>query len=120
MAMTMAYLMQQNSGESRKAENAYTEWPRPTVITAPEACEMDQSFIQKTIPHDPFVVSDLDGLNLNIVVPQTNHAQDLPVFVYIHGGGFGVGSNSWPQLDISRFVEFSAKLGSPVIGVAIK
>ena len=83
------------------------------------------SFIQKTLQHDPFVVSDFDGLNPNVVVPLSTYSSidagaHLQVFVYIHGGGFAIGSNAWPQLDLERFVEFSAKIGSPVIGVAIK
>lgn len=83
------------------------------------------SFIQQTLPYDHLVVSDLDGLNLNVVIPRANHGSidteaALPVFIYIHGGGFAIGSSAWPQLDLARFVEFSAKIGSPVIGVSIK
>jgi carboxylesterase type B len=44
----------------------------------------------------------------------------MPVFVFIHGGGFSIGANSWPQYDPVRLVELSIEKGSPVIGINIK
>lgn len=44
----------------------------------------------------------------------------LPVVVFIHGGGFEIGSNSWPQYDFRRIVELSVARRQPVIGVNIK
>jgi len=80
---------------------------------------MEQSLIQHGLPHEEFSISDTDGLNLNISVPSA--AQDkLPVFVFIHGGGFSTGSNSWPQYDFARIVKLSAEKGLPVIGINIK
>lgn len=39
-------------------------------------------------------MSDIDGLNLNISVPAVAGGLDadskLPVFVFIHGGGYGI------------------------------
>ena len=96
------------------------------VASNPEACGFEQQgLIQHTLPFEPFKVSDIDGLNLSVSVPcrdGENIKPDaaLPVFVFIHGGGFGIGSHSWPQVDLARFVKLSAEKGSPVIGVGIK
>ncbi|KEF60618.1 uncharacterized protein A1O9_02179 [Exophiala aquamarina CBS 119918] len=73
--------------------------------------------MQNTLPHGDFDISDLDGLHLNITVP--SGAKGLPVLVFIHGGGFTVGSNAWPQYDQSRLVKLSIDLGMPFIGVSV-
>ncbi|XPS93390.1 hypothetical protein M3J09_002747 [Ascochyta lentis] len=69
------------------------------------------------------MMNELDCLHLSITIPKSaseaGHAKALPVFVWVHGGGFGIGSNSWPQYDLRRFVERSATLGKPVIGVSM-
>ena len=95
------------------------------VASNPEACGFEHQLIQHSLPHESFQVSDVDGLNLNITVPYSDAGSikteaALPVFVYIHGGGFGIGSGSWPQYDLARFVRLSADKGQPVIGVTIK
>lgn len=86
------------------------------------ACDMDLHVFQKTLPHEEFEISDLDGLHLNVTVPkQSSRPQSgLPVLVFIHGGGFILGSNAWPQYDMARLVKSSANLGMPIIGVSIK
>lgn len=89
------------------------------MVSPPQACDIEQSIIQHTIPHEEFSASDIDGLNLNLSVPIGRHI-NLPVFVFIHGGGFGLGSNSWPQYDLARIVKLSAERGMPVVGVNIK
>ena len=104
---------------------ALTQRSRPTVVSNPEACGFEHQLIQHSLPHEPFQVSDTDGLNLNISVPSSDAEgikpeAALPVFVYIHGGGFGIGSNSWPQYDLARLVRLSAEKGKPVVGVSIK
>jgi len=75
--------------------------------------------IQKSLPHDSFSSSATDCLNLNVCVPE-NSKGPLPVFVYLHGGGFAIGSNAWPQYDLARIVKYSEEIGKPVIGVQIK
>ena len=95
------------------------------VISDPNACDFEQMLIQHMLPHEQFEVSGIDGLNLNIAVPCEKdgsiHAETkLPVFVYIHGGGFGIGGNCWPQYDLARLVRLSAEKGSPIIGVTMK
>lgn len=71
-------------------------------------------------------MNELECLHLNIVVPNSTLEQKrnggrkgLPVFVWVHGGGLSMGSNSWPQYDLTRFVEQSIESGKPIIGVSI-
>ncbi|KAI4596293.1 hypothetical protein KJ359_005422 [Pestalotiopsis sp. 9143b] len=85
---------------------------------------MEFSFIQHTLPKPEFPgASDVDGLNLVVTVPSSEGAQTkhepLPVLVFIHGGGYAIGGNSWPQYDFSRLVRLAAELGKPIIGVNI-
>jgi carboxylesterase type B len=82
-------------------------------------------FIQKSLPKPDLTISELDGLNLNITVPLIQEQlptpeHKLPVFVFIHGGAFAIGSNSWPQWDHARIVKLSAEIGQPAIGIGIK
>ncbi|KAK6532155.1 hypothetical protein TWF694_003315 [Orbilia ellipsospora] len=59
------------------------------------------------------------GLNVVVTVPNDiKKDQMLPVVVWIHGGYWVVGGNSWPQYDLQNFVDLSVKIGKPVIGVA--
>lgn len=86
---------------------------------------MEFGLIQHTLPVPDFSISELDGLHLNITIPLIEKkipdpSRKLPVFVFVHGGGYSVGSNSWPQYSQARLVELSASLGLPVIGVGIK
>jgi len=67
-------------------------------------------------------VDELECCNLIVTLPDSCEKIEegsLPVFVWVHGGGFTVGSNSWPQYDLTKFVETSVKIGKPVIGVSI-
>ncbi|KPM40140.1 hypothetical protein AK830_g6442 [Neonectria ditissima] len=96
----------------------------PQVISPPEGVDIEFGFIQRSLPKPDFPgVSDLDGLSLNITVPgQANtisSTNNLPVLVFIHGGGFSIGANWWPQYDFVRLVKLSADLGSPIIGISI-
>lgn len=71
---------------------------------------------------DAVQMSDVDGLNLNIYVPTEGiiAASDLPVFAFIHGGGFNGGSSSFPSYDMTRFIRLSMAKGMPVIAVSLK
>ncbi|KAF2442234.1 alpha/beta-hydrolase [Karstenula rhodostoma CBS 690.94] len=69
-------------------------------------------------------MDEFSCLQVNVTVPQTHlekaaQGEQLPVFVWVHGGGLSFGSNNWPQYDLTRFVERSVEIGKPVIGVAI-
>jgi carboxylesterase type B len=93
--------------------------PRAPAI---DGCQFEQSIlIQQEIgvPETPNM-SGTECLNLNITVPTTKSDEALPVLVFIHGGGFIMGSNHWPQYDMARLVKLSAELGMPIIGVNIK
>jgi carboxylesterase type B len=67
-------------------------------------------------------MSDVEGLNLNIYAPTEGVTADsnLPVFAFIHGGGFNGGSSSFPPYDMTRFIRLSIRNGMPVIGVSLK
>ncbi|KAK6063704.1 carboxylesterase [Seiridium cupressi] len=90
----------------------------PASTHPPVGCDMELSLIQKSLPHDPITTSAADCLNLNVVVPEKRNAS-LPVFVFIHGGGFRIGANSWPQSDLAKFVKLSQDINKPVVGVNI-
>lgn len=82
-------------------------------------CDMEQGLIQKSLPHGAFSSSETECLNLTIHVPEGSH-QGLPVLAFIHGGGYAMGANSWPQADLTAIVRLSATVGSPMIGIGIK
>lgn len=80
----------------------------------------------KTGQGETEVMDEFDCLHLNITVPrlgslsaERQHTGELPVFVWVHGGGLSMGANSWPQYDLRRFVERSVEIGKPVVGVSI-
>jgi para-nitrobenzyl esterase len=72
----------------------------------------DASKIGPTSPHaelpalswlgDLHIPGD-EYLNLNIWRPQDMSKKELPVFVWIHGGGFTMGSGAWNAFNGSRF-----------------
>ncbi|KAF2636651.1 carboxylesteras-like protein [Massarina eburnea CBS 473.64] len=83
------------------------------------------NFIQHSLPL-PEVPdhSDTEGLNLNITVPLSKDGSiqsnaKLPVYVFIHGGGFAVGSGWYPHYNPAPLVKLSVEKGKPVIGITI-
>jgi carboxylesterase type B len=96
------------------------------VLAAPNGADFEFGLLQQKLDHDRSVVqmSDTEGLNLNITVPIDSHGKvvgkNLPVFVFVHGGGFGGGSASFPQYDMARFVRLSAERGMHVVAVSLK
>lgn len=81
-------------------------------------------FIQQSLPKPaPPGSSELDGLNLNISIPEAASRspleKKLPVFVFIHGGGYAIGGNWWPQYDTAALVRLSVEQGSPIVAVNI-
>lgn len=80
---------------------------------------MEHVFIQHPLSHEDFKMSGTDCLNINIVAPK-EISSPLPVFVFVHGGGFSIGSNAWPQYDPTRLIEMSIEKGTPVVGINIK
>ncbi|KAI0121271.1 Alpha/Beta hydrolase protein [Xylariales sp. AK1849] len=90
----------------------------PAAIHPLIGCDLEHSLIQKSLPHDPITSSITDCLNLNISIPEKRNVP-LPVFVFFHGGGFRIGSNSWPQYDLARVIKLSQDLNKPVVGVGV-
>jgi acetyl esterase/lipase len=95
---------------------------RPPPVSPPTAIEREFGFIQKSLPLPEVPThSDLEGLNLNITVPSgLKPGSKLPVYVWIHGGGFAVGSSWYPHYNASPLVKLSAKKDQPIIGVSVK
>jgi carboxylesterase type B len=82
---------------------------------------MEFAHIQKalTVPH--LHQSETECLNLNITTPANVTAKSsLPVMVFLHGGGYAIGSNAWPQYDLKRIVALSIAQKQPILGVTIK
>ncbi|KAJ4296317.1 hypothetical protein N0V90_006362 [Kalmusia sp. IMI 367209] len=98
----------------------------PPPVSPIGAINNEFGFIQKSLPLPPDVPihSDLEGLNLNIVVPagkasSIDTSARLPVYVFVHGGGFAVGSNWYPHYDPTALVKLSIEKGKPIIGITI-
>ena len=70
-------------------------------------------------------MNEFDCLNVIVTIPkgiqsnEKSRRRGLPVFVWVHGGGLSIGSNSWPQYDLRRLVERGAETDKPFIGVAM-
>jgi carboxylesterase type B len=94
---------------------------RPTAVSPPNGCDLEFSVMQHSLPRGNLPQSDTGCLNLNISIPHTaENPPVLPVFVFIHGGGYEIGANSWPQFNLARFVQLSVEMGLPVVAVSIK
>jgi carboxylesterase type B len=100
----------------------YNDSPRPPAI---DGC----AFAQTTLIQCPLIapasdpgMSGTECLNLNITVPEAVVQTDkkVPVMVFIHGGGFIMGANYWPQNDPGRLVSLVAEIGMEVVIVGIK
>jgi carboxylesterase type B len=97
-----------------------TTLPRPTVISLPLGCDFEFGLIQQPLKKpDVPKVSDLEGLNLNITVPDGEH-RGLPVLVFVHGGGFLFGGTWAPHYDLGPIVALAASIGQPIIAVSMK
>jgi len=93
---------------------------RPPVVIPAESAKMEMGFIQKEISElNVPEMSDVNGLNLNVTVPLEG-GENLPVLVYIHGGGFTFGSSSYPHYDQSKVVELSVIMNQPIVAINFK
>jgi hypothetical protein len=100
---------------------------RPQVLSIAPNADPEFGLIQHTLDYDrsAFTQSDTEGLCLNITIPAFTNCviveeAKLPVFVFIHGGGFMVGSGMYPQYDMAKFVRLSIEAGMPCIAVTMK
>jgi len=98
---------------------------RPQVLAVPDGADFEAGLLQHSLDYDRDAVqmSDVHGLNLNVYVSlrdQSPADSRLPVFAFIHGGGFNGGSSSFPSYDLTRFVRLSIRKGMPVIAVSLK
>lgn len=91
----------------------------PACAHSPAAFNVERLIIQHNLPGPDFQYSDTECLNLNIATPK-DLRHPVPVFVFIHGGGFAIGANSWPQYDPSKLIELSISQDTPIIGISIK
>ena len=98
----------------------------PPPVSPPSAIQREFGFIQKSLPlPDVPLHSDTEGLNLNITVPLLKDGvidskAKLPVYVFVHGGGFAVGSSWYPHYNATPLVKLSVEKGMPIIGISIK
>ncbi|KAK3615626.1 hypothetical protein LTR56_026484 [Elasticomyces elasticus] len=60
-----------------------------------------------------------DCLYLNVVRPAGYEDQDLPIGVWIHGGGLVMGGTADQRYNLSFIVQNSVDIGKPIIGVSI-
>jgi len=85
-------------------------------VTLP--CEHGQGETEK--------MDEFECLHVNVTTPtsfldrpDSQGYRILPVFVWVHGGGLSMGSNSWPQYDLQKFVDRSVEIGRPIVSVSI-
>ncbi|OOQ91322.1 putative carboxylesterase [Penicillium brasilianum] len=75
----------------------------PTAVSPPSGCDLEFSIMQHSLPRGDLPQSHTGCLNLNISIPHTTEKPPvLPVFVFIHGGGYEIGASSWPQFKLAR------------------
>jgi carboxylesterase type B len=60
-----------------------------------------------------------DCLYLNVVRPTGYTDQSLPIGLWIHGGGYYMGSSLDPRYNLSAIVQKGVAIGKPFIGVSI-
>ncbi|KAI4148807.1 MAG: hypothetical protein LQ340_004925 [Diploschistes diacapsis] len=61
-----------------------------------------------------------DCLSINVIRPSgVRDGSNVPVAVWIYGGGFTEGGNSDPRYNLSFIVEQSVNMGQPMIGVSL-
>ncbi|KAJ6015629.1 Triacylglycerol lipase (LipA) [Penicillium herquei] len=66
-----------------------------------------------------FVRLNENCLNLNVIRPQADTDELLPVLIWIYGGGWSEGSTADPRYNMSYIIQQSAVNNKPVLGVSI-
>ncbi|KAF7718094.1 Carboxylic ester hydrolase [Penicillium ucsense] len=62
---------------------------------------------------------DENCLNLNVIRPRVTRGEELPVMLWIFGGGWTQGATADPRYNMSYVVQQSVLNGKPVLGVSI-
>ena len=84
-------------------------------------CNNEHALFQKSLPFSKFEQSDTECLTLNISTPQdTSQNDQLPVMVFVHGGGFAGGSSSYPHYNLAPITAMSVDARMPMISVGVK
>ncbi|KAK5681028.1 hypothetical protein LTS10_006788 [Elasticomyces elasticus] len=94
----------------------------PQTAPLPQGAQHEQDLIQHRLPDTDVHFSEAEALNLNITVPASHDFEKdgkLPIFLFIHGGGFMVSSASYPQYDMARFVRLSIARDLPIIAISM-
>ncbi|KAJ5924523.1 carboxylesterase [Penicillium verhagenii] len=92
----------------------------PLSLSPLIGCDIELGHVQQTLPKKELQYSDVNCLNLNIAVPSNATPESkLPVLFFIHGGGFFIGGNSWPQYDLTRLMKLSIDKKLPVVVVTV-
>lgn len=103
-----------NFGPSCPQKRGAQAWDLTLYGDVSLPCEQGQGETEK--------MDEFECLNLSVTIPKSNKHEtkhELPVFVWIHGGGLSIGSNNWPQYDLRKFVDRSVEIGKPIIAVAM-
>jgi len=104
---TKKFLTALNSGDGEPLEAMTPENARLVLVGAQNSVEVDYSGIEeseKTIAQDGFT------LKLNIVKPE-NATENLPVFIFIHGGGWVLGDYPTHKRMVRDLVVLSGAVG---------
>lgn len=105
-------------GPSCPQKRGAQTWDLTLVGDVNLPCEQGQGETEK--------MDEFECLHINVTTPKSclkapaiQEYRSLPVFVWVHGGGLSIGSNSWPQYDLQKFVDRSVEIGKPIVAVSI-
>ncbi|KAJ5222198.1 uncharacterized protein N7469_008438 [Penicillium citrinum] len=96
-------------------------------LQTPQSMNTSWTVARNATEYSPVCVgpSQIDGsseacLTLNVVRPaNVNPHENLPVAVWIHGGGFISGSSAESQYNLSFIVDQSVQMGKPTVAVSL-
>ncbi|PVH72445.1 alpha/beta-hydrolase [Cadophora sp. DSE1049] len=92
---------------------------RPLSLTPPNSLDIIYTLIQNSLGSPTFDQSDTQCLSVNITAPTSEKHGLLPVLVFVHGGGFSIGSSSFPHYDLAAITRLSSNNRTPIIAVGI-
>jgi carboxylesterase type B len=117
-------MMQEHTGTSSYHDQGLSNFNRPKSPQTHFPLRLEDGLIglpPGVASHSEDIFDELNCLNLNITIPAgANERSNLPVLIYIHGGGGFSGSNGDWWCDGGSIVKRSMEIGKPVIAVTIK